>query len=65
MRMMSVIRIFQSRKGEMGKMITTLLLSLQMMAGLFLLLLDGVGFVQDKRFFSSAPAQTQEVVPSS
>lgn len=49
----------------MGKMITTLLLSLQMMAGLFLLLLDGVGFVQDKRFFSSAPAQTQEVVPSS
>lgn len=65
MRMMSVIRIFQSRKEEMGNMIATLLLSLQMMAGLFLLLLGGVGFIQDKRFFSSAPAQTQAVVPAS
>lgn len=46
-------------------MIATLLLSLQMMAGLFLLLLGGVGFIQDKRFFSSAPAQTQAVVPAS
>ena len=35
MRMMSVIRIFQSREEEMGNMIATLLLSLQMMAGLF------------------------------
>lgn len=46
-------------------MITTLLLSLMTMAGLFLLLLGGVGFIQDKKFFSSAPQQIRDVVPAS
>ena len=44
-------------------MITTLLLSLLLMAGFFLLLLGGVGFIQDKKFFSSAPKETYNVVP--
>ena len=44
-------------------MILTLLLSITMMAGLFLLLLGGVGFIQDKRFFSSAPREVLEAVP--
>ena len=38
-------------------MLLTILLSIMMMIGLFLLLLGGVGFVQDKKFFSSAPRQ--------
>ena len=45
-------------------MLTTVLLAIIMMAGLFLLLLGGVGFVQDKRFFSSAPQQVRDVVPA-
>lgn len=45
-------------------MIKTLLLALMTMAGLFLLLLGGVGFIQDKRFFSSAPQQVRDVVPA-
>ena len=44
-------------------MLLTILLSIMMMAGLFLLLLGGVGFVQDKKFFSSAPQQIYDVVP--
>ena len=44
-------------------MIITLLLSIMMMAGLFLLLLGGVGFIQDKKFFSSAPKQVVDAVP--
>ena len=36
-----------------------------MMAGLFLMLWGGVGFIQDKKFFSSAPRETREVVPDS
>lgn len=44
-------------------MVLTILLSLMMMAGLFLLLLGGVGFVQNKKFFSSAPRQIYAVVP--
>ena len=44
-------------------MLLTILLSIMMMAGLFLMLLGGVGFIQDKRFFSSAPEETQNVVP--
>ena len=46
-------------------MILTLLLSLMMMAGLFLMLLGGVGFIQDKKFFSSAPQKVKDVVPES
>ena len=44
-------------------MIITLLLSVMMMAGLFLLLVGGVGSIQDKRFFSSAPQQVIDAVP--
>ena len=34
-----------------------------MMLSLFLLLWGGVGFIQDKRFFSSAPKEALEVTP--
>ena len=44
-------------------MLLTILLSIMMMIGLFLLLLGGVGFVQDKKFFSSAPQQIYDIVP--
>lgn len=40
----------------------TILLSIMMMAGLFLMLLAGVGFIQDKRFFTSAPKEVQDAV---
>ncbi len=36
-------------------MLTTILLTLMMMAGLFLLLYAGVALIQNPRFFSSAP----------
>lgn len=38
-------------------MLTTILLTLMMMAGLFLLLYAGVGLIQNPRFFSSAPKE--------
>ena len=44
-------------------MLLTILFSLMMMLGLFLMLWGGVGFIQDKRFFSSAPKEVQEAVP--
>ena len=40
----------------------TFSLTVLMCAGLFLLLWGAVGFVQDKRFFSSAPKEIQEAV---
>lgn len=43
-------------------MVITILLSLLMMAGLFLMLLSGIGFIQDKRFFTSAPQEVQDAV---
>lgn len=43
-------------------MTKTFVLLLIMMAGLFLLLWAAVGFIQDKRFFGSAPKEVQEVV---
>ena len=43
-------------------MTVTILLSLMMMAGLFLMLLSGIGFIQDKRFFTSAPREVQDAV---
>ena len=43
-------------------MIITLLLSLMLMAGLFLMLLAGVGFIQDIKFFGSAPKEVRDVV---
>ncbi len=45
-------------------MLLTFLLSAMMMAGLFLMLLGGVGFIQDRRFFSSAPRAVIDVVPA-
>ncbi len=44
-------------------MLITILLSVMMMAGLFMLLWGGVGFIQDKKFFSSAPKEAIEVTP--
>ena len=44
-------------------MILTIILSIMMMAGLFLMLWGGVGFLQDKRFFSSAPKEELDVIP--
>lgn len=43
-------------------MIMTLLLAIMMMAGLFLLLWAGVGFIQNKKFFSSSPVEVIEVI---
>lgn len=43
-------------------MITTLLLSVLLMAGLFLMLLAAVGFIQDRRLFTSAPKDVQAVI---
>lgn len=40
----------------------TILLSIALMAGLFLMLWSAVGFIQDKRFFTSAPKEAQEVI---
>ena len=51
-----------SDKGDID-MLITILLSLMMMAGLFLMLWSGVGFIQDKKFFSSAPKEAIEVTP--
>lgn len=46
-------------------MLITVLCGLLMMAGLFLMLLSGVGFIQDKRFFGSAPKEVRDAVPES
>ncbi len=43
-------------------MTVTIVLLLIMMVGLFLLLWAGVGFVQDKKFFTSAPREVQDAV---
>ena len=43
-------------------MMITLLLSLMLMAGLFLILLSGVGFIQDTKFFGSAPKEVRDVI---
>ena len=45
------------------QILITLLLAVMMMAGLFLLLLGGVGFVQNYSFFSSAPKEVRDAVP--
>ena len=44
-------------------MIFTLVLSVMMMAGLFLMLWSAVGFIQDKRFMTTAPKEVLAVVP--
>ena len=43
-------------------MLTTIILSVVMMAGLFLMLWGAVGFVQNKNFFSSAPKEALDVI---
>ena len=43
-------------------MLETILLSMIMMVGLFLMLLSAVGFIQNKRFFTTAPKEIQEAV---
>lgn len=40
----------------------TIILSAAMMAGLFLMLWSAVGFIQDKRFFTSAPKVAQDAI---
>ena len=45
------------------QILITLLLAVMMMAGLFLLLWGGVGFVQNYSFFSSAPKEVRDAVP--
>lgn len=43
-------------------MFVTIICSVMLMAGLFLMLLGGVGFVRDRRFFTSAPKDVQAVL---
>ena len=43
-------------------MLLTIILSIIMMAGLFLMLLAGVAFIQDKKYFTSAPKDVQESI---
>ena len=38
----------------------TIILSLVVMLGLFLMLIAGVAFIQDKKYFTSAPKDVQE-----
>lgn len=45
------------------QILISVLLGVMMMSGLFLLLLGGVGFVQKKSFFSSAPKEVRDAVP--
>ncbi|MCC8182027.1 MAG: hypothetical protein LIO45_03470 [Clostridiales bacterium] len=44
-------------------MVTTIISILMIMAGYFLLLYGAVGFIQDKRLFSSAPKEYLAVIP--
>lgn len=43
-------------------MVLTIILAVIMMAGLFLMLWGAVGFVQNKKFFSSAPKEALNVI---
>lgn len=44
-------------------MIVTIISMIMIMVGYFLLLYGAVGFIQDKRFFSSAPKENLAVIP--
>ena len=44
-------------------MVITAISTLMIMAAYFLVLYGGVGFIQDKRFFSSAPKENLEAIP--
>ncbi len=41
----------------------TILATVMIMAAYFLVLYGGVGFIQDKRFFSSAPKENLDAIP--
>jgi|LSQX01.2.fsa_nt_gb nucleoside permease NupC len=43
-------------------MLVTIVCSIMLMTGLFLMLLGGVGFIQNKSFFTSAPKDVQAVL---
>ena len=43
-------------------MLLTIILAVVMMAGLFLMLWGAVGFVQNKKLFSSAPKEALKVI---
>ncbi len=44
-------------------MVITMVVTLMIMVAYFLVLYGGVGFIQDKRFFSSAPKENLEAIP--
>lgn len=44
-------------------MAITIVMAVMVMAAYFLLLYGAVGFVQDKRFFSSAPKENLDAIP--
>lgn len=44
-------------------MTITIIATIMIMAGYFLLLYSVVGFIQDKKFFSSAPKENLAVIP--
>lgn len=44
-------------------MIITIIATIMIMMGYFLLLYGAVGFIQDKRFFSSAPRENLAAIP--
>lgn len=46
-----------------GKILITLISTLMIMLGYFLMLYGMVGFIQDKRFFSSAPPEYLSAIP--
>lgn len=43
-------------------MLLTIILSVIVMAGLFLMLIAGVAFIQDKKYFTSAPKDVQNAI---
>lgn len=49
--------------GRQKEMVITIIAALVMMAAYFLILYAGVGFIQDKRFFSSAPKENLAAIP--
>ena len=55
--------IFRKYVFEVMKMWITLLAAVMIMAAYFLILYGGVGFVQDKRFLSSAPKENLAAIP--
>ena len=55
--------IFRKYVFEVMKMWITLLAAVMIMAAYFLILYGGVGFVKDKRFFSSAPKENLAAIP--